>query len=202
MDKRTGRANEPHDQGPAPAEAGDATVKRYHDDSHDQLRTHLHLFVNAYNYARRLKMLRGLTPCAFICNAWTKEPDRFRIDPSYIIPGPYSATVSHCPSPPSLRASIRRRSAATSKDCRGRRPSRPAHLGDEHHRGLPSTHLFMLGGRPNNAFLMSAAHGIEERFGIGHTTLQVETSADTVLRSLRRSTSSEGGNRKVGLQPG
>jgi transposase InsO family protein len=40
----------------------DATVKRYHYDTHDQLRTHLQLFVDAYNHARRLKTLRGLTP--------------------------------------------------------------------------------------------------------------------------------------------
>ena len=53
----------------------DATVKRYHYDSHDQLRTHLHLFVDAYNHARRLKTLRGLTPTEFILNAWTKEPN-------------------------------------------------------------------------------------------------------------------------------
>ena len=44
----------------------DATVKRYHYDSHDQLRTHLHLFVDAYNHGRRLKTLRGLTPNEFI----------------------------------------------------------------------------------------------------------------------------------------
>ncbi|MFB0493667.1 transposase InsO family protein [Methylobacterium sp. OAE515] len=68
----------------------DAKVKRYHYDSHDQLRTHLHLFVDAYNHARRLKTLRGLTPAEFILNAWTKEPDRFRIDPSHLIPGPYT----------------------------------------------------------------------------------------------------------------
>lgn len=68
----------------------DATVKRYHYDSHAQLRTHLHLFVDAYNHARRLKTLRGLTPTEFILNAWTKEPDRFRIDPSHLIPGSYN----------------------------------------------------------------------------------------------------------------
>ncbi|TXM96722.1 IS481 family transposase, partial [Methylobacterium sp. WL64] len=50
----------------------------------------LHLFVDAYNHARRLKTLRGLTPTEFILNAWTKEPNRFRIDPSYLIPGPYT----------------------------------------------------------------------------------------------------------------
>jgi transposase InsO family protein len=68
----------------------DATVKRYHYDSHDQLRSHLSLFVDAYNHARRLKTLRGLTPYEFICQVWTKEPGRFRLDPSHHIPGPYS----------------------------------------------------------------------------------------------------------------
>ena len=69
----------------------DATVKRYHYGSHDQLRAHLQLFVDAYNHARRLKTLRGLTPCEFIHQAWTKQPDRFRLDPSHHIPGPYSS---------------------------------------------------------------------------------------------------------------
>ena len=40
----------------------DATVKRYFYNTHDQLRTHLRDFVDAYNFARRLKTLRGLTP--------------------------------------------------------------------------------------------------------------------------------------------
>ena len=66
----------------------DATVKRYHYVSHDELRHHLQLFVEAYNYGRRLKTLRGLTPYEFICQAWTKQPERFRIDPSHHMPGP------------------------------------------------------------------------------------------------------------------
>jgi transposase InsO family protein len=68
----------------------DATVKRYHYESHDQLRAHLQLFVDAYNHARRLKTLRGLTPYEFIHQVWTKEPNRFRLDPSHHIPGPYT----------------------------------------------------------------------------------------------------------------
>jgi len=68
----------------------DATVKRYHYDSHGQLRAHLQLFVDAYNHARRLKTLRGLTPYEFICQIWTKEPERFRLNPSHHIPGPYT----------------------------------------------------------------------------------------------------------------
>src|ERR1700761_3510934 len=38
----------------------DATVKRYFYETHDQLRTHLRDFVDAYNFARRLKTLKLL----------------------------------------------------------------------------------------------------------------------------------------------
>jgi hypothetical protein len=34
----------------------DATVKRFHYDSHEQLRTHLADFMAAYNFARRLRL--------------------------------------------------------------------------------------------------------------------------------------------------
>ncbi len=68
----------------------DATVKRYHYDSHDQLRTHIGDFVSAYNYARRLKTLKGLTPFEFICKIWTSEPERFNVNPTHHIPGPYN----------------------------------------------------------------------------------------------------------------
>ena len=68
----------------------DATVKRYHYESRDQLRAHLQLFVDAYNHARRLKTLRGLTPYEFVHQVWTKEPERFRLNPSHHIPGPYT----------------------------------------------------------------------------------------------------------------
>jgi transposase InsO family protein len=65
----------------------DATVRRYHYDSHDQLRRHLTDFVMAYNYARRLKTLRGLTPYEFICKTWTTEPQRFTLNPLHQMPG-------------------------------------------------------------------------------------------------------------------
>ncbi len=44
-----------------------ATVKRFHCDTYDQLRTHLADFLAAYNYARRLKMLSCLTHYEYIC---------------------------------------------------------------------------------------------------------------------------------------
>lgn len=65
----------------------DATVKRFHYDSHDQLRTHLADFMAAYNFARRLKTLGDLTPYEYICKIWTSEPDRFILDPIYQMRG-------------------------------------------------------------------------------------------------------------------
>jgi transposase InsO family protein len=77
----------------------DATVKRFHYDSHDQLRIHLADFIAAYNFARRLKMLvdhcsrtngaqwSTLTPYEYICKIWTSEPDRFILNPIHQMPG-------------------------------------------------------------------------------------------------------------------
>lgn len=63
------------------------TVKRFQYDSHDQLRTHLADFMAAYNFARRLKTLNGLTPYEYICKIWTSEPDRFILNPIHQMPG-------------------------------------------------------------------------------------------------------------------
>jgi oligoribonuclease NrnB/cAMP/cGMP phosphodiesterase (DHH superfamily) len=65
----------------------DATVKRYHDERHHQLKEHLYTFLNAYNFAKRLKTLHGLTPYACIIRCWQKEPERFRINPAHHIVG-------------------------------------------------------------------------------------------------------------------
>jgi hypothetical protein len=79
VDKRSGRANEPHDQGrhreavplrqPRPAAQPPAD------------------FLDAYNFARRLKTLAGLTPYEFICKIWTSEPQRFTLDPIHQMQG-------------------------------------------------------------------------------------------------------------------
>ena len=65
----------------------DATVKRFHYDDHDQLRRHLDEFIAAYNFSRRLKTLKGLTPYEFTCKQWTIEPQRFKLDPIHQMPG-------------------------------------------------------------------------------------------------------------------
>ena len=65
----------------------EATVRRYYYDTHEQLRIHLQLFLDAYNFARRRKTLRGLTPYEFICKRWVEEPFRFTRDPTHHILG-------------------------------------------------------------------------------------------------------------------
>ncbi len=65
----------------------DATVKRYHYDNHEQLRSHLADFLDAYSFARRLQTLSGLTPYEYICSICTSEPQRFIVDPIHQMPG-------------------------------------------------------------------------------------------------------------------
>ena len=65
----------------------EATVKRFHYESHEQLRVHLANFMAAYNFARRLKTLCGLTPYEYIAESWTSEPHRFIVDRIHQMPG-------------------------------------------------------------------------------------------------------------------
>ena len=48
---------------------------------HGQLRRHLADFLDAYNFGRRLKTLKGLTPYEFIRKCWTSQPERFKLNP-------------------------------------------------------------------------------------------------------------------------
>ena len=43
-----------------------------------------------------------------------------------------------------------------------------------------TVHLVMPGGHPGDAFLMTACRTLRDRHRIGHATLQIETSMDTV----------------------
>lgn len=65
----------------------EATIKRYYYKTHEQLRCHLGDFVAAYNFSRKLKTLRGLSPYEYICKTWTAEPQRFILDPIHQMPG-------------------------------------------------------------------------------------------------------------------
>lgn len=65
----------------------DATVYRYFYETHQQLRDHLETFLMAYNFAKRLKTLNGLTPFEFIYQKWQEQPERFKSDPSHLTLG-------------------------------------------------------------------------------------------------------------------
>lgn len=65
----------------------EATVRRYHYGTRHQLEAHLQVFLDAYNFAKRLKTLSGLTPYEAICKAWTAEPHRFMRDPNQLTSG-------------------------------------------------------------------------------------------------------------------
>ena len=43
--------------------------------------------MSAYNFARRLKTLNGLTPDEYICKIWTSEPERFIVNPIHQMAG-------------------------------------------------------------------------------------------------------------------
>ena len=61
----------------------EATVKRYYYETHEQLKEHLKLFLTAYNFARRLKMLNGLTAYEYIVKCWQNDKERFKIYPNH-----------------------------------------------------------------------------------------------------------------------
>jgi hypothetical protein len=77
-----GRAYEPHDQR--------GHCQAFHYDTHDQLRSHLADFVMAYNFAERLRTLKGLTHYEFICKPWTNEPRRSTLNPLQTMLGLHS----------------------------------------------------------------------------------------------------------------
>lgn len=68
----------------------EATVYRYYYDTHQQLREHLATFLMAYNFAKRLKTLKGLTPYEYIYQQWQIHPERFLSDPSHLTLGLYN----------------------------------------------------------------------------------------------------------------
>jgi len=64
----------------------EATVKRLHYESHDQLRTHLADFMAAYNFPRRSKTFSGLAPYEHIAKIWTAEPNRLIVNSIHQMP--------------------------------------------------------------------------------------------------------------------
>ena len=66
------------------------TVNRYYYKTHGQLRQHLEAFIQAYNFAKRLKTLKGRTPYEYICDRWRENPANFHTEPYHLTSRPYS----------------------------------------------------------------------------------------------------------------
>jgi transposase InsO family protein len=65
----------------------EATVSSFTYQTHEQLKSHLHAYLMAYNFAKRLKSLKGKTPWQFILNQWTLHKDFFNTDPNHFLLG-------------------------------------------------------------------------------------------------------------------
>jgi transposase InsO family protein len=65
-----------------------ANVRRFHYATHEQQQQHLRQFLDAYNFAKRLKTPNSLTPYESISKAWAVEPSRFTANPHHRMPGP------------------------------------------------------------------------------------------------------------------
>src|SRR5262249_38171419 len=97
----------------------EATVQRYHYDRHDQLEAHLADFINAYNYARRLKPLKDLTPYEYICRCWASQPELFTLNPLQKMPGLHTYDASRRPAS----------GAVDRRECEPPEPLRPSTIG-------------------------------------------------------------------------
>lgn len=65
----------------------EATVKKYHYETHEQLKRHLYDFLNAYNFAKRLKAIQGLTPYEYIQKMSILQPNPFAILTNHLTAG-------------------------------------------------------------------------------------------------------------------
>lgn len=65
----------------------DATVNTFTYASHEELKQHLHAYLMTYNFAKRLKRLKGQTPWQFILQSWTINPQYFIVNPNHFLLG-------------------------------------------------------------------------------------------------------------------
>ncbi|AMJ65215.1 IS481 family transposase [Hymenobacter sp. PAMC 26628] len=72
----------------------EATIKCFHHETNDQLNGHLQSFLQVYNFAKRLKRLKGLTPYEFVCAEWRKNSNNFIRDPTHYPPGPHTGATT------------------------------------------------------------------------------------------------------------
>ena len=72
----------------------EATVKKYYYETHQKLKEHLQSFIDAYNFGKRLKALKGLTVFDYINKCWNEEPDKFKTNPVHLFAGLYKSIES------------------------------------------------------------------------------------------------------------
>ena len=65
-------------------------MQRYHYQTTAEFNEHLQTFLLAYNHAKRLKTVRGLTPHELICGRWQENSVNFTQDPTYLTMGLYT----------------------------------------------------------------------------------------------------------------
>ncbi len=65
----------------------EATVNNFYYASHDKLKKHIHAYLMAYNFAKRLKAIKGNTPWQFILSQWTIHPEYFILNPNHFLLG-------------------------------------------------------------------------------------------------------------------
>nr|WP_162531127.1 integrase core domain-containing protein [Holospora elegans] len=65
----------------------EATVNSFHYASHDELKQHVRAYLMAYNFAKRLKGIKGKIPWQFILNQWTIHLEYFIPNPNHFLLG-------------------------------------------------------------------------------------------------------------------
>ncbi|WP_050874671.1 integrase core domain-containing protein [Comamonas testosteroni] len=65
----------------------ESTLKAYANEGLEQRREHVQAFAQSYNFGKHLKALRWKTPFRAICEAWEKDPSRFRLHPHHLTVG-------------------------------------------------------------------------------------------------------------------
>src|SRR5918997_1702144 len=115
----------------------EATIRAFHYPDLEALKAHVLSFVAADNFAEHLKRLRWRTPFQAVCDAWTRDPAPFRIDPRHLIPGPHRVDQGHAGAGPAGDAAARgippgggcRRRAGVGRFPVGAGPRQPFSLG-------------------------------------------------------------------------
>jgi hypothetical protein len=74
-------SDQPWRMRPIDTPKSDRSARDFHYKTHDHLQEHFFAFFDIYNFDRRLKTLRGLTPYEYVCGCWELQPKLFIRNP-------------------------------------------------------------------------------------------------------------------------